>query len=267
MPKEFAALIVFFLVTVFYTGGIFAFFRLPDRKMRAIFIVAASAAYLVISFFVVEWASSGGWPEGLIVAPVVVVTAPLLALGVILALVVSSFMAWEKGRLRTIVMWTCIGLLLCLCAGAILFRPVRCNWFVNKLNSDDQWERSYAASELGRCGCKKAVPVLIYALDDEDENVRTSAVFALGSVDDTSAYPEVKRMLTDNSPKVRRAAAYVIVPLGRGDDRGEVIALLVGLLSDEDEEVRYAAESGLEASNENWRNLPGVPDGYKNSYE
>ena len=189
-------------------------------------------------------------------------TAPLLVLIVIIALIVSSFMAWERGRLRTIVMWACIVLALCLLAGAIFFHPLRCNWFLNKLNSTDRWERSYAASELGRCGCKKAVSALIYALDDEDENVRTSAVFALGSLDDPVVYPEVKRMLTDNSTDVRMAAAYVIVPLGRGEEE-EVISLLVGLLSDENEEVRYTAESGLEVLDEEWRSLPGVPDDYK----
>ena len=168
MEKEFAALIVFFVVTVLYTGGVFALFRLPNRKMRAIYIIASSLAYLVISFFIIEWASSGGWPEGIIVAPVVMIAAPVLAVIVIIALIVSSFMAWKRGRPRTIVMWVTIVLALILLAGAIFFRPLRCNWFINKLDSEDAWERSYAASELGRCGCKKSVPVLIYALGDED---------------------------------------------------------------------------------------------------
>jgi hypothetical protein len=266
MEKEFAALIVFFLVTVFYTGGVFALFRLPNRKMRAIYIIAASFAYLVISFFIIEWASSGGWPEGIIVAPVVIIAAPVLAVIVIIALIVNAFMAWERGRPRTIVMWVTIGIALCLLAGAIFFRPIKCNRFINKLDSEDAWERSYAASRLGECGCKKAVPMLIYALGDGDEGVRTSAVFALGSIDDPSAYPEVKKMLTDESPDVRRAAAYVIVPLVRGDQE-EVISLLIGLLSDEDEEVRFAAESGLEVLDEDWQSLPGVPEDYKGSYE
>lgn len=260
MTKEFAALVIFLLVTAFYAGGVFALWRLSDRSIRAIFMIIASALYLAISFFIVKWASSGGWPEGIIVTPIVIVTAPILALSVILVLIVSSFMPWEKGRLRTNVMWTCIILFFSLCAGIIFFRPLRCNSFLTDLDSEDSWERSYAASELGRCGCKKAVPALIYALDDENENVRTSAVFALGSIEDPAVYPEVKKMLKDKSPKVRVAAAYVIVPLGRGDE--EVDALLIGLLSDEDEEVRYAAESGLEVLSENWRNLPGVPEDY-----
>jgi len=63
---------------------------------------------------------------------------------------------------------------------------------------------------LGRIGDPQAVPALIKALGDRNENVRGAAAEALGKLGDPKAVPALTERLQDESEDVREAAQDAI---------------------------------------------------------
>jgi HEAT repeat protein len=110
---------------------------------------------------------------------------------------------------------------------------------------------------VGEYGSKKVLPVLLKAAEDTDDGVRESAVFGMMSLGDPGGAPAVRRALNDESPSVRRAAAYCVVAVARGEPW--LLEELLPLLADPDESVREAAVSSLDAVDPDWRDREDIP--------
>jgi len=86
-----------------------------------------------------------------------------------------------------------------------------------------------------------AVKPLITALEHRDANVRASAAWVLGTLNDSRAVEPVIGALGDNDPAVRAAGA---VALGQLNDR-RAVEPLIGALRDRDMTARRAAATAL----------------------
>jgi HEAT repeat protein len=104
----------------------------------------------------------------------------------------------------------------------------------------DEYVREAVEEALGKIGVP-AVPALIEALKDDDEDVRRAAAGALGEIGDPQAVPALIEALKDDDEYVRRAA---VGALGKIGDLQAVPALLEAL-KDRDEYVRWAAVGAL----------------------
>lgn len=93
-----------------------------------------------------------------------------------------------------------------------------------------------AAKALAAIG-EPAIPVLLTALSDEDDDVRQGVIDALGQLQDPQAVPGLINMLDDAERAVREGA---IDALGQIGDQ-QAIRPLVALLADKDGRVRYRA--------------------------
>ncbi len=109
-----------------------------------------------------------------------------------------------------------------------------------KLKNKSWGVRKAAAEALGKIGAP-AVPFLIRALQDEDEDVRRAAAQALGAIGDARAVPSLTQTLQDGDWSVREAAAWA---LGEIKD-AQAVPPLIRTLQDENEEVRKAAAWAL----------------------
>ena len=88
---------------------------------------------------------------------------------------------------------------------------------------------------------KTVVGTLMAALSDDDPLVRRSALYALGSlVDSSGARPEVEKLLDDRSPEVRQNAAWALGRMGSG-----AVARLGSALRDPDTLVKRDAAGSL----------------------
>ncbi len=102
-------------------------------------------------------------------------------------------------------------------------------------------ERRAAADALGLMHSRRAVPLLMRALHDQNMSVRRNAAVALLRIRVSSAVPRIAQMLRDESGGVRILAAHV---LGRFRDPRAVPAL-IRALSDSKWYVRQAAAQAL----------------------
>ena len=105
-------------------------------------------------------------------------------------------------------------------------------------------DRRHAADALGHIGpeARLAVPALIRAFQDDDEEVRGSAAEALVKIGPVSVSALIEK-LHDEQSHVRARSAYV---LGRfGDAAKASIPSLIGLLEDEHPGVRRTAANVL----------------------
>jgi HEAT repeat protein len=112
------------------------------------------------------------------------------------------------------------------------------------LQNPDVGSRRVAAEKLGLLGpeAAPAVPALVAALADPDDDVRARAADALARVGGPAVWP-LRRALADPRPQVRRGAATA---LGRNPgDPERSAAALAPLLSDPEPAVRLAALSAL----------------------
>ncbi len=110
--------------------------------------------------------------------------------------------------------------------------------------------RVRAIAAVGEVGPKAitAIPDLMRALVDPDENVRTAAAEALGraarGTGAAAAVPGLINAFTDPDHRVREQAALALGTIGARTDR--VIPALVGLLKDSDPQMASAASNALE---------------------
>lgn len=137
--------------------------------------------------------------------------------------------------------------------------------------------RRAAIQALGRCGDRRATPALLDALDDPAVEVRRAAVKVLGDLRVRSAASRLVALLKDEDPALRRAAVValgqlrdrraleplvdqykahrhdiekaalredLVVAIGRIGGR-ESLPVLIEAMSDDDVDVRLAAEQAL----------------------
>jgi HEAT repeat protein len=109
------------------------------------------------------------------------------------------------------------------------------------LKDPSKYVREKAAISLGQIGDKKAVPVLVEALEKDDaEEVRVTIAGVLGHLRDKVAVPALIKTLEDPSPTARMKSA---ISLGLIGDP-EAIPALYKVLKDPNELVRkYACEA------------------------
>lgn len=111
---------------------------------------------------------------------------------------------------------------------------------IAQLRSDEfSQDATEALVELG----KPAVPQLVAALKDKDENIRKQAVIALGRLQDQDAIDPLIEMLKDKDWFVRLTAAAALEKIG--DERGR--EAIKPLLQDSDMVVRMRVERILAA--------------------
>jgi len=115
--------------------------------------------------------------------------------------------------------------------------PPETQRLVAALNSGVEEIRPDVIRALGETGHRRALPVLMELLEDEDVTVRGQAAIALGNIGDDSSAPALIEALEDEYDYVRECAT---VALGNiGDARA--IPSLIKALDDMDIEVRRHA--------------------------
>mmetsp|Transcript_129348 Transcript_129348/g.258250 ORF Transcript_129348/g.258250 Transcript_129348/m.258250 type:complete len:226 (+) Transcript_129348:60-737(+) len=104
-----------------------------------------------------------------------------------------------------------------------------------------------AADALGQMGSNagSAVPNLIAALEDRDQDVRISVARALGHIGEAAApaLPKLSAALSDRDSGMRWGAAQALGNLAKV--AGPLAADLVKALADDEEDVRSAAATAL----------------------
>jgi HEAT repeat protein len=88
------------------------------------------------------------------------------------------------------------------------------------------------------------VTFLIGLLQDENPEIKESALESLGKIGDQVAMLPIARLLDDESPGVRSAAAKAIGRMG-GKAAAEAVPALLRALGDPEEEVRHAAAQAM----------------------
>jgi HEAT repeat protein len=112
---------------------------------------------------------------------------------------------------------------------------------------DDPRVRRYLAVTLGRLGDRRAVPVLLKALEEPaagasaDPDTRIYAVWALGVIGDAEALPRLLALASSQDPGLRKAAVYALGAFA-SNESGEVLAKA---LTDSVEDVRWNAALAL----------------------
>jgi HEAT repeat protein len=109
------------------------------------------------------------------------------------------------------------------------------------LKDPDEPVRTSAVEALRRLADPRTVEPLTLALGDLSRNVRTTAAEALGTIQDPKAFDALLKCLTDKHWEVREAA---VVALGRLED-ARAVPGLCECLEDGDREVREAASKVL----------------------
>ena len=105
--------------------------------------------------------------------------------------------------------------------------------------------RAEAIEAIGGIGnaTVDVIPMLVNLLRDPNGSVRGNAALALGQIHAVSAMSNLKHLLTDESPYVRKNAVQA---LGRfKEEIDSLIPDLIGRLEDQDNEVRYQAAAIL----------------------
>ena len=100
-----------------------------------------------------------------------------------------------------------------------------------------------AAEALGAIGDPQAIPALIQALGDDWDAVRRAAAWALGYLGDSRAVPALIKALRDRSENVRRASAEALGAIG---DPQAIPALIQALGDGWDKDVRRAAQQAIQ---------------------
>ncbi|MCI0529082.1 MAG: HEAT repeat domain-containing protein, partial [Nitrospira sp.] len=112
----------------------------------------------------------------------------------------------------------------------------------NPLEDANARMRGKAVVALGKSGDKRALPLLIQALQDEDEYVRESAADALGAMGAEEAIEALALTLwKDEDEDVRASAAGALEAIGGS----KAIESLIYTLQDHDHEIREIAVEAL----------------------
>lgn len=107
--------------------------------------------------------------------------------------------------------------------------------FAQSLNHPDESVRRFAAMTIGRIADRRGTPLLITALKDQNRNVVTDAIFALGLLQDSSAVGPIIARLRDPDTLAVEAASEAASALSKiGGDAaarflGDVLASGAGL--------------------------------------
>lgn len=112
---------------------------------------------------------------------------------------------------------------------------------IDALKDPDEPVRTAAVESLRRLANPQTVDPLVLALGDESRNVRATAAEALGQINDPRAFGPLMKCLKDRHWEVREAA---IVAIGRMEE-GRGVPGLCECLEDTDREVREAAAKVL----------------------
>ncbi|HVP93905.1 MAG TPA: HEAT repeat domain-containing protein [Methanoregulaceae archaeon] len=115
-------------------------------------------------------------------------------------------------------------------------------WMLRYPDLEIQWQAAAALSTFG----KEGVDHLLEALrKTRNKHVKLGIIEALGEIRDNRAVPDLLKALKDNDNEIRWEAALALGEIG---DAGSIPALVEGL-KDEDRYVRYATAIALERLN------------------
>jgi len=106
------------------------------------------------------------------------------------------------------------------------------DFITRMIQTNDLEVKLIASGVLGFSGDKKAIPFLIGALTDQNELIRTNALFGIGFIGDkeTPVNPILQLLLNDKSAEARRAAAFAISGIIEiGKTRGTTTSLIKAL--------------------------------------
>ena len=106
---------------------------------------------------------------------------------------------------------------------------------------DDPRIRRYLSMVLGNLGDRRATPLLVDALQEQDVETRIYALLALGELRDPAAVPAMIAAASDDDKDVRKTALYTLGAMG--DSRA--VPLLVQALDDPTADVRFNAAVAL----------------------
>jgi HEAT repeat protein len=109
------------------------------------------------------------------------------------------------------------------------------------MQSPDPVLRYYVASSIADAPAKRALPILVSALEDEAYEVRMWGMFSLEQLNAPESYPIVVAALHDESDYVRKEAAYTLGLLGNR----AAVPHLTACLKDPYHMVRHDAAESL----------------------
>jgi HEAT repeat protein len=109
------------------------------------------------------------------------------------------------------------------------------------VHAEDPEMRRYLALVLARTHDREALPLLVKALDDPDDQNRIYMLWALGTLGDPSARGALEKALADPDPGLRKTAAFALGELG---DKAAVQPL-IPKLDDAVADVRWNAALAL----------------------
>ena len=112
---------------------------------------------------------------------------------------------------------------------------------VQALNDPHPSVRSFSAMALGALGEIQAVPALLRALHDPQLNVRTAVLLALGNLKDKRAVPDILVAATAPEEEMRSSALSAFI--GFADDRA--VAILIQALQEPNSKLRETAVLAL----------------------
>jgi HEAT repeat protein len=116
----------------------------------------------------------------------------------------------------------------------------------NASRQDDPRVRQYLSIVLGKLGDRRATPVLLTAMSDQDVEARIYAVLALGMLKDPASVPELILAADDPEKDVRKAAIGALGEIG--DKRA--LSVLARAAGDPTPDVRYNAAIALARMND-----------------
>ncbi len=110
--------------------------------------------------------------------------------------------------------------------------------------NDDPRVRRYLALALGRLGDRAAVPVLREALDEDaaDSETVIYSIWALGTIADAAAVPDLVRLAQSQDRGYRKAAVHALGAFAMDE---AAHAALLGALTDATDDVRWNAAIAL----------------------
>ncbi len=112
---------------------------------------------------------------------------------------------------------------------------------MDNLISPDFLVRDYSADALIKLKDREVVPRLLYWLEKGDCTIQSQVLKVLGAIGDSSAAPNVRKLLTCDYAQVRMNAAFALGELKDADS----IDGLVGLLADENAGVSQMTVNAL----------------------
>ena len=95
---------------------------------------------------------------------------------------------------------------------------IRIRWLISRIGKDEYYVSGHLAvdasgRELKKIG-RRAVPYLVRAINNPNENVRREIVLTLWGIGDKSAAPALLQSLSDSSPHVREMAILAVARIG-----------------------------------------------------